>query len=98
MQLDQVLAPKAVNTSSSSHAVVHLNGSIESDHDREYFRLFRQPHNPRAYLLIRKSDVLGELHEWTPDELTSAGFIGAKVFRVPVAHGAQVQAVTDLCN
>jgi hypothetical protein len=94
MQLDALLVNKTADLSAASHGVVFVSGRVEADKDAEYVPLYREPTNPRAYLLVRKADVMGELHAWTADELAHAGHVGVELHRVPIAHGAQVQAIT----
>jgi hypothetical protein len=74
--------------------LLFLDGSLEPDQDAAYFRLYRQPQDRRSYLLIKKADVAGDLYEWTVEEMTQAGFVGAKVYRVPLKFGTELQNVS----
>ncbi len=93
MKLDDVLKAAAKVSQPQDHALVYLHGAVESDHDPAYFRLYRIPHDRRSYMLVKKADVAGDLYEWTSEEAHQAGFVGTKVYRVPLQFGTEVQIV-----
>lgn len=76
-----------------SHNTVFLNGSIEPDHDPNHIRLYQNPQNRRSFYLIRKVDVNPTVHEWTASELSQAGFVGARMFRISLAGGTPIHSV-----
>lgn len=73
--------------------IAYRHGSIEADHDPAYFRLYANPQNRRTYMLLKKTDVLGDLYEWTTEETRQAGLVGAKRYRVTLKVGTEVQEV-----
>jgi hypothetical protein len=94
MKLDDVLNAGAEVSQAQNHAVFYFHGAIESDHNPAYFRLYSNPHHRRSYMLVKKTDVAGDLYEWTSEETSQAGFIGTKVYRVPLQFGTEVQVVS----
>lgn len=94
MKLDEALKASVKTTPVSDHAVAFIHGSIETDSDSRYFRLYRHPENRRSYLLIKKDDVAGELHKWSPEEMSHAGFVGSSIHSVPLNIGTQIHAVS----
>src|SRR5260370_22081866 len=94
MRLDAVLRAVPKVSEAQDHAVLYLHGAVEADHDAAYFRLYRDPENRRSYLLVKKADVAGDLNEWTAEEARQAGLVGAKVYRVPLKFGAELQKVS----
>jgi hypothetical protein len=95
MKLDEILSAKTAQVAPvQDHAIIFLNGAIEPDPEREYFRIYSDPNNRRAYCLVRKADVTLDVHEWTSEELSRAGFVGTKVYRVPLRHGCEILTVS----
>jgi len=94
MKIDDILKGCGNVPQAQDHLVTYLNGGIESDHDQVYFRIYRDPRNRRSYVLLRKADVAGDIYEWTADEIREAGYVGAKVFRVPIRFGTEIQGVS----
>lgn len=94
MKIDDVLKAGAKTSEAQDHAVTYLHGAIEPDHAPAYFRLYSNPHHRRSYLLVKKTDVAGDVYEWTGEEARQAGFVGTKVYRVPLQFGTEVQAVS----
>jgi hypothetical protein len=94
MKLDDVLKAAAKVSQAQDHAVVYLQGAIESDHDPAYFRLYGNPNHRCSYMLVKKADVASDLYEWTNEEANQAGFVGTKVYRVPLQFGTEVQVVS----
>jgi len=74
-----------------SHGI--LEGDIAPDESPDHFRIYPNPAKKRLYFLVRKEDVQGEVHKWTPDELAQAGFTGQERFRVTLPHDAVVHSV-----
>jgi len=93
-KLDDVLKAVSKPATAQDHSLVYLDGLIESDHDSAYFRLYRLPHNRGSYLLLKRSDVVGDPYEWHPEEVRQAGVVGAKMFRVALRTGVEAQRVS----
>ena len=91
MKLEDVLKAAPAGLRAQDHLLFFLDGSVEPDHDPAYFRLYRNPQNRRSYLLVKKADVVGDLYEWTAEEMKQAGFVCAKVYRVPLMFGTELQ-------
>jgi hypothetical protein len=89
MKLDDILSTKAASPA-QDYATLFLNGALEPDTDKDYFRLYRDPNNRGAYLLIRKADVTTEVYEWTAEETGRAGFVGTSMYRVPLRYGCEI--------
>ena len=100
MKLDHVLKESGQPRSASDHAIYYVSGTVEADYDPAYFRVYRNPHNRRSYLLLKKTDMPDkiELREWSKEEAVQAGFAGEKMFRVPLAFGMEVQMVSVLVH
>lgn len=94
MKLDDVLTKASKVSQAHDHTVVYLRGAVETDHDPAYFRLYRKPQNRRSYLLVKKEDLAGDLHQWSLEETIHAGFVGTTIYNVPVRIGSQVQGVS----
>ena len=95
MQLDDILAASiAPGATVRDQATLFLNGAVEPDTDSEHFRLYQNPDNRRAYFIIKKADVTGELYQWTLEETSSAGFIGVKMYRIPLRYGCEIVTVS----
>jgi hypothetical protein len=93
MKLDEVINATPGAAGVQDQSIVYVHGQVEKDHDPDYFRLYRHPHNRRAYVLVRKADAVGELYEWTAEETQQAGFHGARIHSVPVKLGTEVHTV-----
>ena len=95
MNLNSILTQKDARVpTTQEHGTVYLHGAVEPDHDETMFRLYPDPSDRRSFFIIRREDVGGDFHEWSKEELIQAGFVGAKVFRVPLKHGTVVQSVS----
>ncbi len=94
MKLDDVLKVAAKASQAQDHSILFLDGAVEADHSAEYLRVYPDPGHRRSYLLVKKADVCGELHVWSAEEIRHAGFIGAKVFRIPLRVGIELQTVS----
>ncbi len=95
MKLEDVLEKADEVSLADHHTIISLDGMIAVDPDSTCFRLFRNPNNPRSYLLVKKADVAGDIYEWTAEEKSRAGIVGAKnVHRVPLRFGTKLQQVS----
>ena len=94
MKLEDALNGGPRLLTAQDHLLLFLDGSVETDGDPAYFRLYRNPQNRRSYLLVKKADVVGDLCEWTAEEVRQAGFVCAKVYRVPLMFGTELQNVS----
>jgi hypothetical protein len=89
MDIREIL--QADGNSSNDQKLVYLDGLIESHTNEHSFRLYKNQNNRNSYLVIKNSDVAGDVYQWTDTELAAQNFIGQKRFRVPLRHGADVE-------
>ena len=94
MKLEDILGAAPKPSPAQDHLLFHLTGTIENDHDPAYFRLYWNPRNRRSWLLIKKTDAVGDLYEWTAEETIQKGFTEVKIHRVSVKVGSEVQEVS----
>lgn len=93
MTIDSVLKNMSASVT-NDHATVQLKGAIELDHDPAYFRIYPDSRNRRSYSIVKKSDVEGEVYEWSSEEMLSAGFVNSKIYTIPMKSGAEIQRVS----
>lgn len=98
MNVDEVLAHAKAAVSAVDHKVLFMNGSIEADHDGSLFRLYPDPADRRSYYVLKRADAVGDLHEFSQEEMVQAGFVGAKLFRVALRASCEVQAVSVIVH
>ena len=94
MTIDAALGSGKSARNAHDHATVYISGAVEPDHDPSHFRVYINPQNRRSYLLLKKTDVAGELYEWTAEETVHASFKGNKIFNIPLCTGTQIQRVS----
>ena len=93
MKLDEVLSKGSSTPGSARDTnLATLDGAIGVDHDPTMFRLYPDPSNLRYYLLIPK-DAVGDIYEWTVDELSRHGVVGAKLYRFSLHGDTQIQKI-----
>jgi hypothetical protein len=94
MKIDEILSRATAEPVTHQASATHfMNGSIEPDWDKQAFRFHIDPNNRLSYLLIKKTDLLGEVYQWTKEEVAAAGFPGVTMYRISVRHGTEVQDV-----
>ncbi|WP_286826817.1 hypothetical protein [Microcystis sp. LSC13-02] len=71
---------------------IYINGDVGIDEDQSLFRLYPNFSDRGFYYLIPRKGV-GELYEWTKEEMLQEGFIGQKRYRVPLNFGTKIQMV-----
>jgi hypothetical protein len=92
MELKDVLTDET-RAVGHDHEIMFLSGQVEPDHDGECFRLYRNPANRRAYALIRKDQVAGDIYQWAEPEMVRHGYTGAKIYRIPLKKGTFITEV-----
>jgi len=92
IKLSNVLSSRAAASAFESASFSHFQGEIETDQDPSKFRLYSTPRDRRAFFLIDTKDVQ-EVYEWTPEELAYRGFVGHKMYTVPLKYGSVIQVV-----
>jgi hypothetical protein len=94
MTIAAVLQKVSKPALAQDHTTVYRHGAIEPDHDPDYFRIYNNPKNRRSYSLVRKSDLVGDIYELTPEETVQAGFVGTTIYRIPLKIGSDIQHVS----
>jgi hypothetical protein len=92
-KISAVLSTRSVVAASDGASISYLHGAIEPDQDPSQFRLYSSPSNKRSFFLMRTNDVVGEVYEWTPDEVAHHGFAGHKMYTLPIKYGCVIQSV-----
>jgi hypothetical protein len=93
MQIKDVFYEKTPDPFSTEKAkYIVFDGEITRDQDEKMFRLYPSPSSRSVYFVI-PMDGVGEIREWTIEEKTSQGIVGASRFRVSVRNDMEIQAV-----
>lgn len=90
--ITEILQAKKSTSALESANFVHVHGEIEPSETPGAFRLYKNPNNRSAFLVLQSKDV-GDVYEWNDSEVTQRGFAGHKYFTVPVRHGSVMQSV-----
>jgi hypothetical protein len=73
---------------------VFIEGQIESDSDPKYFRLYPNGSDRNRYYFVNKTDVQGDIYQWTADEIIQRGFTGQERYRISVKADALLGVIT----
>lgn len=73
--------------------VFYLNGAIGRDDEDGLFRLYPDPLSPRSYYVIEADAVVGDVYEWTLEELARQGVVGARMYRVGLLADTMIRSV-----
>jgi hypothetical protein len=92
MKLEGILSDKKAAVAMQPRLFT-ISGAIAPDADASKFRLYPNPDNKRMYLLVNREDVVGEVQEWSPEEMANSGVVGVRLYKLWIEMGSLVELI-----